>query len=1001
MIAMAGLVLSSRVSYSGRHRGAISGKAILGFCISCLGFAAPVNTSGAAFNTLSPFFGTNGAQPVASLILSSNGFFYGTTSSGGAFGHGTVFRKSTTGPIETLASFDNKNGARPFAPLVEGPDGNFYGTATAGGLCDKGTIFVLNKAAELLELVSFNGTNGAQPAGGLLRASNGTFYGTTVAGGAFDLGTVFTIDAGGNLTTLTSFAGTNGAHPYGALARDSRGNLYGTTSGGGPFNAGTIFQMTTNSTVVTVRGNPSGAGPQAGLTLGKDGNLYGTTAGGGTNDTASGGAGTVFRLSADGSFTNLFSFGDTNGSHPFAAVSAGGDGNIYGTTTTGGSRGAGTVFSITPNGTITVLYAFAGGNDGGNPHYSSVTFGTNGNLYGTTSAGGKGGNGTIYQISGLAPFVITNPTNQTVPAGTTVKLMIAAGGSVPLTYQWQMNSNNLSDKGNITGTSSPQLTIFEASTANSGAYTVVIGNGAGSVTSAPIVLTVVDPYGTNRPVVKITNPPQNAFLKKSVITVKGSSVGSVPMSQVYYRLNGAEWHLASSTSGWATWSGTIVVPTGTNFLEAYGLNIVGTPSMTNSVTFVSGITSAPVSVLVLGSGSVSPNYDSQWLELGREFKITAKPKSGFLFSDWEQAVNGEARGTSSNRTLTFTMESNLTLTANFVPNPFVPVSGTYNGLFFNGEEAALESSGYISVKVSSKGTFSGSLQTAGKHFPLHGTFDPEGNAELTLDFGNLVNTTTTLHLDLASGTDEITGTLSNATWTAELVAARAVFDGKENVAAQAGSFTMVLPGDVENPALPGGDSYGTVKIDRAGRIHFAGSLADGTKCSQSATLTRQGQWPFYLSLYGGRGSLLGWVTFGSEGDLSGTVNWIKKPMATAKLYSNGFTNVVEVTGSPYHEPNTGMNIVSFSDALLVLSGGDLGTSITNEFTITSRSKVDGENGFSLKFTVSTGVFRGNAMNPSGSERIPFSGVVLQNQSVGRGYFPLGILSGKVELLPAP
>jgi len=795
-----------------------------------------------------------------------------------------------------------------------------------------------------------------------------------------------------------SFGGTNGSHPYGALAQDAQGNLYGTTSGGGPFNAGTVFTFGTNNNGRTIRGNPSGAGPQAGLVLGLDGNLYGTTAGGGTNDSGTGGDGTMFQISPSGSFTNLFSFGGTNGSHPFAALLQGADRNLYGTTTTGGNRGAGTVFSITPAGAITVLYSFSGGNDGGNPYYASVTIGTNGNLYGTTSACGRGAHGTLYQISGLVPFVITTPTNETLPAGTTVSLALTAGGSMPLSYQWQVNSNNLSNGGNISGATSPVLTISNATTANSGNYSVVVHNSSGSITSAAVLLTVVDPYGTNRPMVKITSPEQNAFLNKSVITVKGSTSGTVPVSQLFYQLNGAQWVLASSTSGWATWSASVIVPTGTNVVQAYALNIVGTPSLTNSVTFVSGITSAPVSVRVEGSGSVSPNYDGQWLEIGRAYKMTAKPKAGFLFANWMEALADEPLDVISSPRLSFTMQSNLVLQANFVPNPFIPVSGTYNGLFYETNGIALESSGYITVKVSTKGSFSGALETWGTHLALHGVFDPEGHNRVTINAGNLANTVVSLQLDLTDGTDQITGTVSNNAWMAELMAERAVFDGKENVATQAGSYTLIVPGNIGNS--PEGDGYGTIRVDRAGKVHFAGSLADGTKISQSATLTKEGQWPLYVSLYGGQGSILGWISLGGEEDLAGTLNWIKKSMP-AKFYPAGFTNQFNTIGSRYEEPDQGMNILPFANGTLLLSGGNPGTRLTAEFTIGPDNIVQGVNGseVKLKFTAGTGLFRGSTIKPVTSEIFKFSGVVLQNENIGRGYFLGSDRSGEVELIP--
>jgi uncharacterized repeat protein (TIGR03803 family) len=90
-------------------------------------------------------------------------------------------------------------------------------------------------------------------------------------------------------------------------------------------------------------GGNDGASPQAGLTQGMDGNFYSTTSNGGMKD-----LGTIFKISADGSFSSLYSFsGDSDGAYPFAGLVQGSDGNFYGTTFSGGIDGGGTVFRLT------------------------------------------------------------------------------------------------------------------------------------------------------------------------------------------------------------------------------------------------------------------------------------------------------------------------------------------------------------------------------------------------------------------------------------------------------------------------------------------------------------------------------------------------------------------------------------------------------------------------------------------------------------------------------
>ena len=138
--------------------------------------------------------------------------------------------------------------------------------------------------------------------------------------------------------------------------------------------------------------NTNGANPAAALTLGNDGNFYGTTYSGGGY-----GYGTVFKVTIDGTLTTLVAFASTNGANPNAALTMGDDGNLYGTTSSGGSAGIGTVFRMTTNGTLATLVSFLGTN-GWNPQ-AALTLGKDGSFYGTTRSGGSKGDGTVFSLA--------------------------------------------------------------------------------------------------------------------------------------------------------------------------------------------------------------------------------------------------------------------------------------------------------------------------------------------------------------------------------------------------------------------------------------------------------------------------------------------------------------------------------------------------------------------------------------------------------------------------
>jgi uncharacterized repeat protein (TIGR03803 family) len=200
-----------------------------------------------------------------------------------------------------------------------------------------------------------------------------------------------------------------GGQNDGALAasviQGSDGNFYGTTQYGGSGNAGTVFKVTptgTESVLHSFAGGSDGALPQLPLTQGSDGNLYGTTPYGGKN-----GNGVVFRVTPAGAETVLYAFAGTNsdGANPFTAMVQGSDGNLYGTTSSGGdgacAGGCGSVFRITTAGVESTLYLFAPSASTGAqpPGPSALIQGTDGNFYGTTSAGGQFGSGTLFRLT--------------------------------------------------------------------------------------------------------------------------------------------------------------------------------------------------------------------------------------------------------------------------------------------------------------------------------------------------------------------------------------------------------------------------------------------------------------------------------------------------------------------------------------------------------------------------------------------------------------------------
>jgi uncharacterized repeat protein (TIGR03803 family) len=203
-----------------------------------------IDTLGELSNLYSFSGGADGGNPAASLIVGSDGGFYGTTSQGGTNNQGSVFRLEVSGLLTTLHAFAGSDGAIPMAALTLGFDGNYYGTTSVGGANNLGTVFRIDGLGSLTTLHHFNGSDGASPIAGLIQASDGNYYGTTSLGGASNLGTVFRIDPLGSFTTLHSFAGGDGANPSANLLQGSDGRFYGTAENGGFYGGGLIFRLT-------------------------------------------------------------------------------------------------------------------------------------------------------------------------------------------------------------------------------------------------------------------------------------------------------------------------------------------------------------------------------------------------------------------------------------------------------------------------------------------------------------------------------------------------------------------------------------------------------------------------------------------------------------------------------------------------------------------------------------------------------------------------------------
>ena len=375
---------------------------------------------------------SDGWDPVGLLALAKNGDFYGVTESGGTYNLGTVYKLTaprTRGGTWTktiLYDFPGGNGDRYPSSLVLGGDGNLYGVDYSQTIFELRAPTSHDSAWEYAALYTLNGeSDGAAVQEDLAFDVEGNLYGATDLGGDTNCGqdggcgTVFELKRptkeGGKwrFSVLHTFTGSpDGAQPYAGVTFDQNGNLYGTTGGGGISGNGAVYRLspptskrrTWTETVLYSfdRSNNGAYSPGGPLIFDSAGNVFGPTYGGGDPNCQGGfGCGVAFELSPppkkgkSWTYAALHAFqGGSDGISPSGSVVFDSEGNLYGTTQTGGDENGGTVYQLSPPAesggawTETVLRAFTGSDGDGDLPESGLTWGKWSDLYGVTGEGG-------------------------------------------------------------------------------------------------------------------------------------------------------------------------------------------------------------------------------------------------------------------------------------------------------------------------------------------------------------------------------------------------------------------------------------------------------------------------------------------------------------------------------------------------------------------------------------------------------------------------------------
>jgi hypothetical protein len=530
------------------------------------------------------------------------------------------------------------------------------------------------------------------------------------------------------------------------------------------------------------------------------------------------------------------------------------------------------------------------------------------------------------------------------------------------------------------------------------------------------------------PTLSITSPASNfkVYSANTVIDLEGLVSDSEGVANVEFVVNGNPTSIEIDQSdelptNKISWTAEVdlsqVGHAGSNLVTVLGQDLSGNQASVSRTFFWIETSTAAVNVNPTTAGTVTGVKTGQLLQVGSGYTVKAAPASkSWIFSEWTDDLGGVL---SSNATFEY-IDTDGVLTANFETNYFygTPLAGTYTGLFYdtvNGVQVA--DAGYITVTVTPTGGYSGklSLATTASPFSFSGqlaesTDNSTAGANLTIKVSKTEYLNVGLQIatdpDLADSGAGITSGFVNAYSDA---AEANLLDSAQirgeltlyNAGIVPGLYNFVVsPVSGNHSQGPGGYSYGSANVNKTGAVTVALNLADGTSptISFNSYVAQDGTCPFYASLYGGNGVILGWMQFmtnGSGNMHAGNINWLKMPVAD-KFYTEGFNatyanTAPTISGGLYVPPKAGTNI--FGEGVTALTfevdpgvtasslPGETDTAVTfgpakDMFTDTSK--------VTITLTPATGVLKGTFFPGGSKTSLSFNGAVLD--AIGYGFY---------------
>jgi hypothetical protein len=352
--------------------------------------------------------------------------------------------------------------------------------------------------------------------------------------------------------------------------------------------------------------------------------------------------------------------------------------------------------------------------------------------------------------------------------------------------------------------------------------------------------------------------------------------------------------------------------------------------------------------------------------------------------------------------LDFLMREHLVVRAQFVANPFLPLTGAYSGLFFptNGVAGSaseeqpfapeggglasvltVSNSGSLKLTLTGPGAFSGSLLMGAASYGFSGAFDLGLQDDLSIPRSG--KAPLQLHLELDAEAHAIIGTVQSEAGPSYLWLPRGL-PGSTNP--YAGTYTLAI-GDFSGPA---GSCAAALTVSASGALQMSGTMADGASLSQSSQISEDGFWPLFVPLNTGRGMLLGWVNVSTNLGASFAC-WLRPPLPGDRYYPLGLAEYGRVNLHRYVAPTAGQSSVNWAYGALELSQGNLPGPQASYVTVTNnlvRPWAGTISNLSLTITANNGLFSGTFLHPATRQNTSFRGVIVQSAegAWGAGWF---------------